>query len=62
MHFGAISAIDYVTIGDDAILVYEKAAAARKFLSSCVEGFNRNCGGFDAPNQIGKFILGEGVG
>ena len=62
MHFGAISAIDHVTIGDHAILIYEKAAAAREFLSPGVECFNRNGSRFDAPNKIGKFVLRVRVG
>ena len=57
MHFRAISALDHVAIGDHAILVYEKAAAAREFLAAGVECFNRHGGGFDATDQIGKFIL-----
>ena len=57
MHFRAISAVDHVAIGDHPILVYEKAAAAREFLSADIECFNRNCGRFDPPNQIGEFIL-----
>ena len=58
MNFGAICAVDYVTVRDDPILVDEKAATACKFLAPRVEGFDCYCGRFDPTDEIREFILG----
>ena len=53
----AESAFNHVTIRNDAVPVDEETAAAREFLALRIEGLNRDGGGFDAPDEIGKFIL-----
>src|SRR6266404_2656259 len=57
MDFGAIGALDHVTIRHDAVEVDEKAAAAGKFLAARVKGFDSYRRRFDPANQFGKLIL-----
>src|SRR6185436_7180924 len=57
MDLGAISALDDVAVGDDAIFIDEEAAAARKFLALRIEGFNGDGGWFDAANKVREFVL-----
>ena len=59
MHFGAISAFDHMPVCDHAIHIDEKAAPARKFFTSGIEGFNCYRGRFDPADQFWKLILCE---
>jgi hypothetical protein len=42
MNFGAVSAVDYMTICDDSIDVNKEAAAAREFFAARIERFDGN--------------------
>jgi hypothetical protein len=57
MNFGAMSAIENVTVRDDPIGVNEEATAAREFVAARVESFDCHCGRFYAANELGKNIL-----
>jgi hypothetical protein len=57
MNFRAMSAFEYVPVGDNAIALDEEAAAARQLFTTHVESFDCNRGRFDTANEIGEKIL-----
>lgn len=57
MDLGAISPVDHMAVGSDAIFADEETAAARKLLATSVKGFDGYGGWLDPSNQLGKLIL-----
>ena len=61
MNFGPVSAVDHMAIGNDAIIVDEESAAARKFFAARVEGLDGHGGRLDATHQFRQLVLRAGV-
>ena len=57
VHLGAISVVDNVAVGHDAIRIDEEATTARQFLSSRVKRLNGYCRGFNTANKFRQQIL-----
>jgi hypothetical protein len=57
MDHRAVRVFEHVTIGDDAIVINEEPAAARKLLATRVKCFDRYCGGFNTADEFRKNIL-----
>src|SRR5688500_15467405 len=57
MNFGPLSAVDQMPVGDDAIVVDEESAAARKFFAARVECLNGHRGRLDATHQFRQLVL-----
>jgi hypothetical protein len=62
MDFSAISAVDYVTVRDDAILVDEEAAAARKLLAFHIEVSMATAAGLMRRTRSGSSSCARALG